>query len=417
MRDKKIISVICFLSLLFVLDSGVYASRWWKGNLHTHTLWSDGRDFPEMVAAWYKDNGYNFLCLSDHNRLSVGGKAIKANGKKMPTGTLEKYIKKYGDEWVEHRVVDGNTIVGLKALGEFRGLFEEPNEFLFIQAEEITEKKAHVNAINLVEVIKPKGGNTALEVMQNNVDAVLAQRKKTGQAMMPHINHPNWKWQLTAEDIMQVRGGNFFEIYNGAPAVFNYGDKDHVSVERMWDIILTKRLAELGLPIMYGVATDDAHHYHSYSPVYANPGRGWIVVRADRLEGESIVKAMEAGDFYASTGVVLKDVQFDGRRLTIIIEPKAGVSYTTQFIGTRKGYDPRSWAVLDEKGAQVRTTRVYSDDIGRVFAQQKGEVASYGLSGNEIYLRAKVISTRLKDNPYAEGDVEVAWVQPVVPGK
>lgn len=48
------------------------APRWWKGNLHTHTLWSDGDDFPEMVAEWYRTRGYNFLALSDHNVLSQG---------------------------------------------------------------------------------------------------------------------------------------------------------------------------------------------------------------------------------------------------------------------------------------------------------------------------------------------------------
>ena len=47
-------------------------SRWWKGNLHTHSFWSDGNDFPEMIVSWYAENGYNFLTLSDHNILSVG---------------------------------------------------------------------------------------------------------------------------------------------------------------------------------------------------------------------------------------------------------------------------------------------------------------------------------------------------------
>ncbi len=51
--------------------------RWWKGNLHTHTLWSDGDDFPEMVAEWYRTRGYNFLALSDHNVLSQGNQPVR----------------------------------------------------------------------------------------------------------------------------------------------------------------------------------------------------------------------------------------------------------------------------------------------------------------------------------------------------
>src|SRR5262245_12913999 len=50
--------------------------RYWKGNLHTHSLWSDGDDFPEMIADWYKRHGYQFLALSDHNRLSEGERWI-----------------------------------------------------------------------------------------------------------------------------------------------------------------------------------------------------------------------------------------------------------------------------------------------------------------------------------------------------
>ena len=118
----------------------------------------------------------------------------------------------------------------------------------------------------------------------------------------------------------------------------------------MWDIILTKRLAELNFPVVYGFATDDAHIYHKWGPEHANPGSGWVVVRARHLTPESIIKAMDAGDFYASTGVVLKDIQLDGKTFKIVIEPEKGVSYTTQFIGTMRGYDPTSKPVLDEEG-------------------------------------------------------------------
>jgi hypothetical protein len=124
---------------------------------------------------------------------------------------------------------------------------------------------------------------------------------------------------------------------------------------------------------------------------------------------------MEAGDFYASTGVALKDVQFDGTTLEIVMMPERGVSYTTEFIGTLKGYRAVSKPVVDENGVEIRTTRIYSDDIGQVLARVTGIAANYTLTGNELYVRARVISTKVKDNPFAAGDFEVAWVQPVVP--
>ncbi|MHC4573919.1 MAG: CehA/McbA family metallohydrolase domain-containing protein [Planctomycetota bacterium] len=393
------------------------SQRWWKGNLHTHTLWSDGRDYPEMVVEWYKKHGYHFLALSDHNILSQGPRWIDAEDNRAGEEALRKYRERFGDTWVEHRTVDGTPQVRLKPLSEFRCLREEPDRFLLIQAEEITQKKAHINAINLQEVIPRQEGDSAVEVMRGCVNAVLAQRRQTGRMMFAQINHPNFRWALTAEDIMQIEDAKFLEVANCHAAVRNSGDERRAGTERMWDIILTKRLAELDLPVVYGTATDDAHHYHEYGPKQANPGRGWVTVRAVHLTPESLIKAMEAGDFYASTGVVLKNVRFDGQTLKVVIKPEIAVSYITQFIGTLKGYDPAGKPVLDANGVEIQTTRIYSDDIGRVLAEVKGTVAGYTLTGNEIYVRARVTSTKSMDNPFQAGDVEVAWVQPVVPSK
>jgi 23S rRNA G2069 N7-methylase RlmK/C1962 C5-methylase RlmI len=44
---------VCGLAASAVLSAAEEA-KWYKGNLHTHTYWSDGDDFPEMVADWYK---------------------------------------------------------------------------------------------------------------------------------------------------------------------------------------------------------------------------------------------------------------------------------------------------------------------------------------------------------------------------
>ena len=40
--------------------------RWWKGNLHTHTLRSDGMKTPKEAETLYRMDGYDFLALTDH---------------------------------------------------------------------------------------------------------------------------------------------------------------------------------------------------------------------------------------------------------------------------------------------------------------------------------------------------------------
>src|SRR5262245_55077776 len=81
------------------------AARWWRGNIHTHSLWSDGNDFPEMIADWYRQKGYNFLALSDHNVLSQGVRWMKYDDivKRGYNDALEKYRQRFGDNWVETR--------------------------------------------------------------------------------------------------------------------------------------------------------------------------------------------------------------------------------------------------------------------------------------------------------------------------
>jgi len=417
--DRFYPSAVAFLLATLLILSGCsrpQAARWWKGNLHTHSLWSDGRHYPEMAVEWYKTEGYNFLALSDHNILSQGQKWIDAANNRGGETAFQKYLEQFGTDWVEQRTVDDRVQVRLKPLSEFRCMFEEPGRFLLLHAEEITPRDGHVNAINLLEVIPPQDGNTIAEIVQNNINTVAEQRQRTAQPMFACINHPNFRWVLTSEDIIQMKNVSFLEIYNsGHPVMGDRGDQYHAGTERMWDIILTKRLAKLKMPVMYGIAADDAHDYHRFGHEFANPGRGWVVVRSRYLTPESLIRAMEAGDFYASTGVVLKDIQFDGKTLRIIIKPEKDISYTTEFIGTLKSYDPTVKPMADANGSPVHATGIYSDDIGKVLATVRGTAASYSLTGDEIYVRAKITSTKPKQYLSVIGDVEVAWTQPVQP--
>ena len=396
------------------------AFRWWKGNLHTHSLWSDGDDFPEMVADWYKRHGYHFLAISDHNTLLAGRTNwIRVPNIKGLTEAFDKYEYRFGN-WVEQRKEGNTPMVRLRPLNEFRPLLEVADSFLLIPAEEITERwktaQIHVNATNLREVIQPQGGNTVLEILQNNCNAVLDQRRRTGVPMFPHINHPNYTFGITAEELMRVSGERFFEIYNGHAKSMNDGDANHVSLDRMWDILLTMRLAVLNTGPMFGLAVDDAHNYHALAVGKHNPGRGWIVVRAKQLTAEDLIIAMEYGDFYASTGVVLRDLRRLQSGLLVAVEPADGVTYTIQFIGTRKGFDPRSEPVRAPNGEALRVTHRYSQDIGVVLAEVPGTVGTYNFKGDEIYVRAKIISSKLKENGSVKGEFETAWTQPLVTG-
>lgn len=413
--------VVALLLLCVLLIFRDESLPWWKGNIHTHSLWSDGDQFPEMITDWYKQHGYHFLALSDHDVLAEGVRWIQVSDDPRADEVLAKYVDRFGEDWVGLQVREGGVrVLRLKTLEEYRGLLEEEGRFLIIQAEEITgtfgEALIHVNATNIRELIPGRSGESVLETLQNNVDAVLEQREHTGQIMFPHVPHPNYNWLVTAEDLIALDGDRFFEVYNGHPDVNNYGDALHPSTERIWDIVLTERLAR-GKDVLYALAVDDAHQYHAEGLREANPGRGWIMVRAAYLTTESIIAAMEAGDFYATTGVELIDIDLDDDSIALAIRAEDGVSYVTQFIGTRRGY--RAGRETSDgpgvEGASVK--RRYGDDVGVVLAELEGASPRYELTGDEVYVRAKVSSSKLKVNPYRAGELEVAWTQPFVPAR
>ena len=233
--------------------------------------------------------------------------------------------------------------------------------------------------------------------------------------MLVHINHPNFHYAITAEELARIRGENFFEVYNGHPTTYSGGDATHASTDKIWDVLLTLRLAELNLPLMYGLANDDGHNYHTPRPGRkSHPGRGGVMVLAETLTPESLIEALEAGRFYASTGVRLSRVVSDAKGLEVEIAADPGVQYEIDFIGTRKGYDRESSPNRDAAGNQRRTTRRYSEDVGMTFRHIKGSTARYDFQGNEFYVRARITSTRKHPDPSEVGEFERAWVQPLL---
>src|SRR5262245_10643395 len=395
------------------------APKYWKGNLHTHSFWSDGDDFPEMIADWYARHGYHFLALSDHNVLAEGDRWINLHaGKAGRAEALRKYRARFGDAWVERREHENREPVRLKPLAEYRSLLEQPGRFLLIPAEEITTrfqlKPVHVNAINVRDLIAPSGAADVTETVRVNVRAVEEQRKKTGRPMLAFLNHPNFGWGVRAEEML-LEELRYFEVMNGHPSVRNYGDKTHPNTEKIWDIALALRLGKFKMPVLFGLGTDDAHAYQVWGLGKMNPGRAWIMVRAPHLTAEAIIKAIEAGDFYASSGVTLDDVRRDGDLLRLKIRGEIGVSYKTQFIATSRATPLDSEQRLDDAGQPLNVTRVYHPDVGKVVAETESLEPAYRLTGQELYVRARVVSTKPHPNPYEKGDVEMAWTQPVVP--
>jgi hypothetical protein len=224
---------------------------------------------------------------------------------------------------------------------------------LLVHGEEVTAGDVHVNALGIGEALPPIVRDTARDTLQANVDAI---REAGGVAS---VNHPNFRWQVRP----------LFEVHNAGPEVNNAGGRPgHPSTEEMWDHLLSAGHR------WFGIAVDDAHFFRVWGRQYSNPGRGWVCIRAERLDEPSLLTALESGDCYASTGVELVDIAFDRTTLAIDIAPRWDLEYRTAFIGRE----------------------------GRVLEVASGLEPRYRVSGSEGYVRARV----------DDSDGLTAWVQP-----
>ncbi len=312
------------------------AMRWFKGNTHTHTNNSDGDSPPDVVAKWYRNNGYDFLMLTDHN-------------KRTEVDEIQQEIDALNAE-------------------------EQRKPFLLIPGEEVTSSAPapdpgrnfpiHTCGLNTETTVGEQKSTTKQATLQQQIDAI---RKAGGT---PSVNHPNFGWALTPEDLGAMSKLRHFEIYNGHPTVNNLGGGGVPSCEGIWDILLSRGMR------LYGVAVDDAHNFKRFARDVSNPGRGWVVVRAKDLTPTAIMQGLNDGDFYASTGVMLEDVATSGTgTLTLTIAAKGTAKFQTEFIGKD----------------------------GKVLKTDDSMEPAYQLQPEDLYVRARVTSSN--------GDL--AWTQPL----
>ncbi len=396
---KKHLIYIGILTVLVLSVYGFYRAEkavFWKGNMHAHSFWSDGNTFPEEVAHWYKSQGYHFLAVTDHNILQEGEKWYNVDRNQTIRHTYDAYLEHYGGMGLETKIVENQLHARLLGLVEYRERFEVPNEFLLISSEEISDaaerKPVHLNGIDLPGLVSPAKGDKVGTCLKNNVEKINETLKKVDRVDWVIVNHPNFGWALTIDDLAQS-GARFFEVYNGHPSVRNYGDADHPSAETMWDEANLIRIQE-DKPLLFGVANDDAHDYLTFGVGRANPGRGWNMVRASTLTTDALYSSMIAGDFYLSTGVDVADFTVSKRGIRLRINGETDISYRIEFIGMMAG---------DRKVSILKSV--------------DGIRGQYRFDGDELFVRARIISSKEQDNPYQEGDVEMAWLQPVRPNQ
>lgn len=442
---KTAVGLLCVLAIVpwFALTAqasfGAELGQWYRGQLHTHSYWSDGRAFPEQAVEAYKQRGYHFLSLTDHNRFADNPdcwREVCAEETGWPPtvsrAMFDAYVQSRGAERVEVKTEGDTTRVRLRTFAELAAEYDEPGTFLLLPGVEPSQTyrgtNVHCNYINLPLVLPCVAGdelcreNTQAGSVSEVIAMAAAEAKQAASALgRPYlffVNHPFWIYcDIVPQNLIECPEVRFFEICNGGSVHAPHPTAVGYTPEKLWDVVNAFR-CRAGEPLLYGVGTDDAHFYDP-ARINNNGGVGdaWVMVRAAALTPEALVAAMDAGDFYASTGVALEDVAFSPAERTLRVKVKAekGVDYTIRFVTTKRDFDPSFEQIASpaEGNRPARSIPVYSDDIGRTVKTVKGVEAEYCMASDDLYVRAVVESDRLsKFTIHFHPTTQVAWTQP-----
>lgn len=310
-----------------------------KGQLHTHSDRSgDGHTPPAEVLRWYEERGYDFVVFTDHDRITTepGRGALLS----IPGVELTQNAE----------TCEPAPRAGMHCLLHVNALF--------------------VDGKHDVPPWAPPKSDRRIDRYGR---ALLATQAMHGIAQ---LNHPNFHFAADAELIatLGARGLSLMEIANQSDDV-NNTPRGAPSTEQLWDAALTRGV------MIYGTATDDAHHFYDAreraargEAVYTGD-RGFVMVRAARDAG-AIRRALETGDFYASTGVLLQRLDFDRKQLVIeVASDSAPGAHVFRLVGTG----------------------------GKILATKRGRAATFALGAvAKGYVRAVVEDARGRR----------AWVQP-----
>jgi hypothetical protein len=288
--------------LLWLPEPVAEAEVWLKGSTHVHARASgDSSEPTDQVIAWYEDRRYDFIVLTDHNRVSELDEAGATHGQITLRDPNAGLIVFSGIELTHNPV-------GCLPIGD-------------------PSRKCRIH-VNLIAPVARPGGRLEWAERRSHARIDMYRAALTAQAALggvAQINHPQWLWGMTPDLLVELaqRGMPLVEIANAAFSRWNAGDATHPSTEALWDAALMRGAT------LWGVASDDAHDYRGHGKY--PPGGGWIAVRA-RREPRAILTALGAGRFYASDGVVLDRAEVDGGELVVAVDPAAPGRYAIDFI-------------------------------------------------------------------------------------
>ena len=276
--------------------------NYYKANLHCHSTFSDGAYSPRELKEKYMEQGYSIIAYSDHNILACHHDEL-SDGDFLALNAMEFNICQTN---ADKTPMDFN----LKKSAHFGLIAKDPrnvkNPFF---AKEFLTKQSKIQGFE--PKFHENDPEFEREYTKECINRAIQQAKDRGFFVI--YNHPTWS----------LEGYNDYSAYEGFDAIemFNYHNYVRGFPEynpRVFDDLLrqNKRVT--------CVSTDDNHNTR-----LADSFGGFTMIKAEELSYESIIKALEDGNFYASCGPIIRALWYEDKKICIECEPCKRIQFST----------------------------------------------------------------------------------------
>lgn len=248
----------------------------YKGNLHCHSTRSDGHLKPDELVEFYKNQGYSFLAITDHNIFS-------------------DFKEFNSDDFVLIPGVEANPAM---PKGDHRAY-----HYIVFQGDEERRSQATKPQFTHGEVLKVPAVNSK-EEMQTYVDNLYER------GYFICFAHPFWS-RVEYDEILYLNNINFVEVFNFCSQISENMGESNVC----YDALLRNGME------LWILAVDDNHNNFPFSHKLNDSFGGFIVVKSESLTVDDIVKNIAKGSFYASQGPEIKDFYIENGRIYFECSP------------------------------------------------------------------------------------------------
>ena len=278
------------------------SKNYYKGNMHCHSNLSDGYFSPEELKQIYKDKGYSFLAITDHE--------FVINHSDLDD---ENFITITGAEYAIKQFPNQSTLKNFNMKVCHLNFYakEQENDFCFrynslsdhFSAPELRAK------LNLPEVEEPRVYGA------EGINKLIADADKNGFFVC--YNHPRWSLENYG-DYCGYEGLWGVEVYNNACNVDGGYD---------YDINVLDDMLRDGKRV-FASCGDDNHNKNAKQRFLQSFGAA-VYVNAEKLSYESIVDGLLSGNFYSSQGPVIEELSFEGGKVYVKCSDASRISYST----------------------------------------------------------------------------------------